>query len=51
MDFFSSSTEFFLKFAPYQPEHSCKLNLFNFGINSDDFFGNLPPDSIPINPA
>ena len=27
------------------------LNSFNLGINSSDFLGNFPPDSIPINPA
>ena len=42
---------FFLKLAPYQPEHKFSLNLFNFGNSSSEVFGNLPPDSIPVNPA
>ena len=49
--FFSSSTLFVLKLAPYQPEQRFRLNSLSLGINSSDFFGNLPPDSIPINPA
>ena len=51
MRFFSSSTLFVLKLAPYQPEQRFNLNSLSFGISSSDFFGNLPPDSIPINPA
>ena len=51
IEFFSSSTVFFLKLAPYQPEHKFRLNSFNFGNSSFEVFGNFPPDSIPINPA
>ena len=51
MKSFYSSILFVHKLAPYQPEQRFRLNSLSLGINSSDFFGNLPPDSIPINPA
>ena len=35
----------------YHPEHKFNLYFSSFGNSSLEVFGNLPPDSIPINPA